>query len=32
MDPAILVIKDDDAIAAGLVRVLDGQGYRGRRV
>jgi DNA-binding response OmpR family regulator len=28
----ILVVEDDDAIAAGLVRVLDGQGYPVRRV
>ena len=28
--PGILVVEDDDAIAAGLVRVLDSQGYRGR--
>ncbi|MEA2221260.1 MAG: hypothetical protein QOJ35_3886 [Solirubrobacteraceae bacterium] len=27
MSPAILVVEDDDAIAAGLVRVLDSQGY-----
>jgi DNA-binding response OmpR family regulator len=32
MSPAILVVEDDDAIAAGLVRVLDGQGYHARRV
>jgi DNA-binding response OmpR family regulator len=32
MSPAILVVEDDDAIAAGLVRVLDSQGYRARRV
>ena len=32
MDPAILVVEDDEAIAAGLVRVLDGQGYEARRV
>ena len=30
--PAILVVEDDDAIAAGLVRVLDSQGYPTRRV
>jgi DNA-binding response OmpR family regulator len=29
---AILVVEDDDAIAAGLVRVLDSQGYPVRRV
>jgi DNA-binding response OmpR family regulator len=28
----ILIVEDDDAIAAGLVRVLDSQGYRVRRV
>jgi DNA-binding response OmpR family regulator len=32
MSPAILVVEDDDAIAAGLVRVLHGQGYAARRV
>jgi DNA-binding response OmpR family regulator len=32
MSPAILVVEDDDAIAAGLVRVLDSQGYAARRV
>ena len=32
MGPAILVVEDDDAIAAGLVRVLDSQGYSARRV
>jgi DNA-binding response OmpR family regulator len=32
MSPAILVVEDDDAIADGLVRVLDGQGYQARRV
>jgi DNA-binding response OmpR family regulator len=26
--PAILVVEDDEAIASGLVRVLDSQGYR----
>jgi DNA-binding response OmpR family regulator len=30
--PAILVVEDDEAIASGLVRVLDGQGYAVRRV
>jgi DNA-binding response OmpR family regulator len=29
---AILVVEDDDAIAAGLVRVLDSQGYEVRRI
>jgi len=28
----ILVVEDDDAIAAGLIRVLDSQGYRVQRV
>jgi DNA-binding response OmpR family regulator len=28
----ILVVEDDDAIASGLVRVLDGQGYEVRRL
>jgi DNA-binding response OmpR family regulator len=33
MSPAgILVVEDDDAIASGLVRVLDGQGYTVRHV
>ncbi|MEA2194731.1 MAG: hypothetical protein QOG42_1165 [Solirubrobacteraceae bacterium] len=32
MSRAILVVEDDDAIAAGLVRVLDSQGYQARRV
>ncbi|MDX6677838.1 MAG: hypothetical protein QOE31_1890, partial [Solirubrobacteraceae bacterium] len=32
MSPSILVVEDDDAIAAGLVRVLDSQGYAARRV
>jgi DNA-binding response OmpR family regulator len=32
MSPAILVVEDDDAIAGGLVRVLDSQGYDARRV
>jgi DNA-binding response OmpR family regulator len=32
MSPAILVVEDDDAIAAGLVRVLDSQGYDAHRV
>jgi DNA-binding response OmpR family regulator len=26
-DPTILIVEDDDAIARGLVRVLEGQGY-----
>ena len=30
--PAILVVEDDDAIAEGLVRVLDSQGYPVRRL
>jgi DNA-binding response OmpR family regulator len=30
--PGILVVEDDDAIATGLVRVLDSQGYRVTRV
>jgi len=30
--PAILVVEDDDAIAEGLVRVLDSQGYAVRRL
>ncbi len=30
--PAILVVEDDEAIASGLVRVLDSQGYPVRRV
>src|SRR5688572_10053835 len=30
--PGILVVEDDDAIATGLVRVLDSQGYDVRRV
>jgi DNA-binding response OmpR family regulator len=30
--PAILVVEDDEAIASGLVRVLDSQGYAVRRV
>ncbi|MEA2134780.1 MAG: hypothetical protein QOC68_2689 [Solirubrobacteraceae bacterium] len=29
--PGILVVEDDEAIASGLVRVLDSQGYRVRR-
>jgi DNA-binding response OmpR family regulator len=32
MSPSILVVEDDDAIATGLVRVLDSQGYQARRV
>jgi DNA-binding response OmpR family regulator len=32
MGPAILVVEDDAAIAAGLVRVLDSQGYGARSV
>jgi DNA-binding response OmpR family regulator len=32
MSAAILVVEDDDAIAAGLVRVLGSQGYEARRV
>jgi DNA-binding response OmpR family regulator len=32
MSPAILVVEDDDAIAAGLVRVLDSHGHAARRV
>jgi DNA-binding response OmpR family regulator len=32
MSTAILVVEDDDAIAAGLVRVLGSQGYDTRRV
>jgi DNA-binding response OmpR family regulator len=32
MSPAILVVEDDDAIATGLVRVLDSQGYQVRCV
>jgi DNA-binding response OmpR family regulator len=30
--PGILIVEDDDAIASGLVRVLDAQGYAARRV
>jgi DNA-binding response OmpR family regulator len=30
--PGILVVEDDEAIASGLVRVLDSQGYAVRRV
>jgi DNA-binding response OmpR family regulator len=30
--PGILLVEDDDAIATGLVRVLDSQGYAVRRV
>ena len=29
--PSIVVVEDDEAIASGLARVLDGQGYRVRR-
>jgi DNA-binding response OmpR family regulator len=32
MSSEILVVEDDDAIASGLVRVLDSQGYVARRV
>jgi DNA-binding response OmpR family regulator len=32
MDAEILIVEDDDAIASGLVRVLDSQGYRADRV
>jgi DNA-binding response OmpR family regulator len=32
MSPTILVVEDDDAIAAGLVRVLHSQGHQARRV
>jgi DNA-binding response OmpR family regulator len=32
MGTEILIVEDDDAIAAGLVRVLDGQGYGVRHV
>src|SRR4051795_10007442 len=28
----ILIVEDDDAIASGLARVLDSQGYRVRRL
>jgi DNA-binding response OmpR family regulator len=31
-EPTILVVEDDDAIATGLVRVLEGQGYAVRRL
>jgi DNA-binding response OmpR family regulator len=30
--PAILIVEDDEAIASGLVRVLDSQGYAVRRL
>jgi DNA-binding response OmpR family regulator len=32
MAPSILVVEDDEAIASGLARVLDSQGYAVRRV
>ena len=32
MSPSILIVEDDDAIAAGLVRSLEGQGYAVRRL
>ena len=32
MPPQILIVEDDDAIASGLARVLDAQGYEARRV
>ncbi|MGH2869412.1 MAG: response regulator transcription factor [Solirubrobacteraceae bacterium] len=31
-DPSILIVEDDEAIAGGLVRVLEGQGYTVRRL
>ncbi|MGI8712186.1 MAG: response regulator transcription factor [Solirubrobacteraceae bacterium] len=31
-DPTILIVEDDEAIAGGLVRVLEGQGYTVRRL
>ncbi len=31
-DPAILIVEDDEAIAGGLVRVLEGQGYTVHRL
>jgi DNA-binding response OmpR family regulator len=31
-DPTILIVEDDEAIAGGLVRVLEGQGYMVRRL
>src|SRR5436190_3842792 len=30
--PGVLLVEDDEAIASGLVRVLDSQGYRVRRL
>jgi DNA-binding response OmpR family regulator len=32
MGAEILIVEDDDAIAAGLIRVLDGQGYGARQI